>query len=210
MRTKRTSNWLKRIGLSAVLSVLPGFAAWAQTPQKATPSLEMALAPGTTVWITDAVGHEAKTRIVSVSGDVVTTASGEDVRRLRTTDVTRVRVRHSDPVLNGAVIGAGAGGGGRAAPLPPHGNLGELSRRRRADAGIRCDRRWRWHWNRCAHPRTQDDLRSRARFHAAACIAHSRASCARIAGVDRFLKSGFGFCGSRSCEIPHGVTGDLV
>ena len=108
MHTKWTSTWLKRIGLSAVLSILPGFAAWAQTPQKATPSLEMALAPGTTVWITDAVGHEAKTRIVSVSGDVVTTASGEDVRRLRPTDVTRVRVRHSDPVLNGAVIGAGA------------------------------------------------------------------------------------------------------
>ena len=108
VRPRFRTSYGKRIGLSAVLSVLPGFAASAQTPQTVTPSLETALAPGMTVWITDAVGHEAKTRIVSLSGDVVTTASGEDVRRLRPTDVTRVRVRHSDPVLNGAVIGAGA------------------------------------------------------------------------------------------------------
>jgi hypothetical protein len=60
-----------------------------------------------TVWITDPRGQEEKSRIVDVSGDVVTTAVGEDIRRLRTTDVRRVRVRHSDSVINGALIGAG-------------------------------------------------------------------------------------------------------
>jgi hypothetical protein len=62
-----------------------------------------------TVWITDSGGREEKTRIVGVSGDIVTTAAGEEIRRLRTTDVTRVRVRHSDSLINGALIGAGAG-----------------------------------------------------------------------------------------------------
>ena len=60
-----------------------------------------------TVWITDAAGREQKVRIVDLSGDVVTATVGEGVRRFRTTDVMRVRVRHSDSVLNGALIGAG-------------------------------------------------------------------------------------------------------
>jgi hypothetical protein len=34
--------------------------------------------------------------------------AGGQIRRLRTTDIRRVRVRHSDSVLNGALIGAGA------------------------------------------------------------------------------------------------------
>ena len=42
-----------------------------------------------------------------MSGDIVTATAGEDTRRLRTTDIVRVRVRDSDPVINGALIGAG-------------------------------------------------------------------------------------------------------
>jgi hypothetical protein len=61
-----------------------------------------------TVWITDSSGREEKTRIVGVSGDVVTTTADGGTRRLRKSDVMRVRVRHSDPVINGALIGAGA------------------------------------------------------------------------------------------------------
>jgi hypothetical protein len=52
--------------------------------------------------------REEKTRTVAVSGDIVTTAAGDDIRRLRTSDVRRVRVRHSDSVINGTLIGAGA------------------------------------------------------------------------------------------------------
>jgi hypothetical protein len=66
------------------------------------------LIPGTTVWITDSEGREDKTRIVSVSRDIVTTAAGNDIRRLRTADIARVRVRQPDSVLNGALIGAGS------------------------------------------------------------------------------------------------------
>ena len=60
-----------------------------------------------TVWITDADGREEKTRIVGVSGGIVTTSAGDEVRRLRTADVMRVKARHSDSLLNGALIGAG-------------------------------------------------------------------------------------------------------
>ena len=66
------------------------------------------MTPGTTVWITDASGREERTRIIDVTGGIVTTNAGGDVRRLRASDITRVRVRHADPVLNGALIGAGA------------------------------------------------------------------------------------------------------
>ena len=38
----------------------------------------------------------------------MTATAGADTRRLRTIDVMRVRVRHSDSLINGALIGAGA------------------------------------------------------------------------------------------------------
>ena len=65
------------------------------------------LIPGMTVWITDSGGREEKTRIVGVSGDLVTATTGDRIRGLAMTDVVRVRVRHSDRVINGALIGAG-------------------------------------------------------------------------------------------------------
>jgi hypothetical protein len=109
MRANGTSSWLKRIALLVLFSASAGSAVSAQTPQGAERGLETTLIPGKTVWITESGGREEKTRIVGVSGDTVTVAAGEDIRRLRTTDVMRVRVRHSDSVLNGALIGAGAG-----------------------------------------------------------------------------------------------------
>lgn len=108
MRGNQTSTWLERIALSILFSVLGAAAASAQPPSGAGLNLETALIPGRTVWITDSSGLEEETRIVGLSGGIVTTAVGEDIRRLRTADVMRVRVRHSDPVINGALIGAGA------------------------------------------------------------------------------------------------------
>ena len=65
------------------------------------------LSPGLMVWITDSTGREVKTRIVSVSGDVVTT-DDQSMRRLSASDIRRIQVRRSDSVINGALIGAGA------------------------------------------------------------------------------------------------------
>jgi hypothetical protein len=109
MRANGRSSWLKCIALLVLLSVSTSSVAQAQTPRAADSNLEALLVPGMTAWITDSSGREEKTRIGSVSGGIVTTTVGEDTRRFRTTDITRVRARDSDSVLNGALIGAGTG-----------------------------------------------------------------------------------------------------
>jgi hypothetical protein len=108
MDANRTSIWLKRFAALILVSAWAGSAVSAQTPQGATRSLDSTLTPGMTAWITDSAGREEKTRITGVSGGIVTATAGDEIRRLPTTDVMRVRVRHSDPVINGALIGAGA------------------------------------------------------------------------------------------------------
>ena len=70
-------------------------------------TLDAVLVPGKTVWITDATGREEKARVVSLTGDVLTTAVGDEMRRLHASEVTRVRQRRNDSLLNGALIGAG-------------------------------------------------------------------------------------------------------
>ena len=107
MRTYQTSTLLRRIALQILFLAATASSALAQPPQET--NLETALIPGTTVWITDSAGREHKTRIVEVSGGVVTASAGEDVRRFRTTDVMQVKVRDSDSLINGALIGAGVG-----------------------------------------------------------------------------------------------------
>ena len=100
---------MMRIVLLILMIVSTGSAVSAQTSQGLASSLETTLIPGTTVWITDSQGREEKTRIVSVSGEAVTTASGGNIRHFRAADVRQVTTRRSDSVLNGALIGAGVG-----------------------------------------------------------------------------------------------------
>ena len=102
-----TSIQLKRIA-PLIMFCLSTVSAFAQTSQDPAPRVESALSPGTTVWITDSAGREEKRLIVSMSDGIVTTSANEDVRRFRTTDIVRVRARHSDLVINGALIGTGA------------------------------------------------------------------------------------------------------
>jgi hypothetical protein len=80
----------------------------AQTSASDPGALSAVLSPGMTVWITDSAGREKKARITAVDGQGVTTAAGDDIGRLRLSDISRVRARRSDPLLNGALIGAGA------------------------------------------------------------------------------------------------------
>jgi hypothetical protein len=100
--------WLIRIALLALISASGGSAVSAQTPHPAEPLLATTLGPGTTAWITDTAGREQKMRIVGVSSGVVTGTVDNDVRRVGIAEIGRVRVRQSDPVINGALIGAGA------------------------------------------------------------------------------------------------------
>ena len=109
MRTERPSIWLKRIALSLVFAASAAQVVSGQAARAVQADLATVLAPGLTVWITDVGGRETQTRIVSISGGIVTVTTGEDTRRLATTEIVRVRARHSDQVINGALIGAGAG-----------------------------------------------------------------------------------------------------
>ena len=100
--------WLKHIALPVVFGALTVSAASGQTQQQAEPYLEQVVKPGMTVWITDSSAKEEKRHVVGVSADSVTAADGEDVRRFSATDISRIRVRQSDSLINGALIGAGA------------------------------------------------------------------------------------------------------
>jgi hypothetical protein len=108
MWTKRTSAWRTYLALLPLLLLSMCSAVSAQTTQTGGTILRDALMPGMTVWITDSSGREQQTRILSVSSDVVTTMDGGEVRYIRPADITLIRARHSDSVINGALIGAGA------------------------------------------------------------------------------------------------------
>ena len=101
--------WLKRIALLVLLAVSTGSSVWAQTVVRDDATLETTLRAGMTAWITDTTGREEKRQILGVSDGIVTASAGENIRRLRSADITRVQVRHSDSVINGALIGAGVG-----------------------------------------------------------------------------------------------------
>jgi hypothetical protein len=107
MRGNRRFIWVTRLAL-AIASSICSVSTLAAQPQTAEPRLEAVLLPGMTAWITDFTGLEEKTRIARVSPDLVTTTVGDRVRELNTSDVTRVRVRRPDSLLNGALIGAGS------------------------------------------------------------------------------------------------------
>jgi hypothetical protein len=85
MCAKKISVSLRRIAL-LVGFACTGSAVLAQSSQGAQPSLDTALTPGRTLWITDSGGREERMRIVGVSGNVVTARVGEDTRHLSTTE----------------------------------------------------------------------------------------------------------------------------
>jgi hypothetical protein len=95
----------KGIAFLILFSTAAASAASAQQPQ---PNLEAILIPGMTAWITDSSGREVRTRIVDVSGGIVTAMADGADWRVPVGDVMRVRVRRADSLLNGALIGAGA------------------------------------------------------------------------------------------------------
>ena len=110
MRTvRRRSTNSRHLWLMVLLLASVTGTATAQTTPAQESDLEQLLVPGRTVWLTDATGRETRARIVSVTDGIVTTANTNNARgTLRLGDVRRLRVRRADPVLNGALIGAGS------------------------------------------------------------------------------------------------------
>jgi hypothetical protein len=99
---------VESVAVLCLFSLTAVSAASAQTVAAPNHSLDDALRPGRTAWITDASGNEEKTRILGVAGDVITASAGDRIRHFRTADIMRIEVRHFDSVLNGALIGAGS------------------------------------------------------------------------------------------------------
>lgn len=103
MGANHASVWPKRIVLLIVVSF------FARSPVSAQIWERLDRPRGHLDTRNDGVDHRfawtrRKTRIVGVFGVVVTTTDGDGVRRVRTTDM-RVRVRRSDSVINGVLIG---------------------------------------------------------------------------------------------------------
>ena len=101
-------RFFQRGALPVVVVLSTSSGVCAQTPRAASRDLDAVLAPGRTVWVTTSGGSEEKMRVVEVSGDFVSVSAGGAVKPLPIAEVQRVRVRDSDPVWNGALIGAGA------------------------------------------------------------------------------------------------------
>ena len=100
------SGWRKFIAFLVVGFATSNASALAQP--EARRDLATVLVPGRTVWITDSAGREEKSQVVSLSNQVVTLTVDQETRSLSTAEVVRVQVRRSDPLFNGALIGAGA------------------------------------------------------------------------------------------------------
>ena len=77
----KTGRWLRRIALLGLVSISTASAVSAQTPQPAERNLDAAVARATTAWLSDAIRAEQR----------------------------QVTIRQSDSLINGALIGAGAG-----------------------------------------------------------------------------------------------------
>jgi hypothetical protein len=103
MRPART---LGAILATALLSV-PALAA-AQEPVRDFSQLNTRLVPGDTIWVTDGQGREVKGRVAALGADAITLEGGG--RTFASPDVTTIKVRRSDSLGNGALIGLGVGG----------------------------------------------------------------------------------------------------
>ncbi len=96
--------------LFLVIAAHPALAA-AQTVPDSFRDLQFLVAPGDRVQVVDVTGRRIRGRIseLDASGLSIRTADGE--RRFRQEEVSVIRQRNHDSVLNGVVIGAAVGAG---------------------------------------------------------------------------------------------------
>lgn len=83
----------------------------AQGPAQSFEQLQVLVAPGQTLAVTDATGREVTGRLVELTSGAVTLDVEGGVRTWGVADVRRVRQRYGDSLLNGTLIGAGVGAG---------------------------------------------------------------------------------------------------
>lgn len=83
----------------------------AQQPARSFEQLQVIVAPGQTLTVTDAAGREVTGRLAELTSAALTLDVDGGVRTWGVEDVRRVRQRHGDSLLNGTLIGAGVGAG---------------------------------------------------------------------------------------------------
>ena len=103
--TKMFARRTARAAAVLILTLLP-LPAHAQPVARTFEAALGKLEPGDTVWVTDATKREVKRQVVDLapSGLILSTNKGHQEVPVR--DIMRLRRRYSDPVANGALIGA--------------------------------------------------------------------------------------------------------
>ena len=108
MRAPRSSTLM----LTALLaSVSP---AAGQAPASSLEDLKVLEQTNSPLIVTDSTGHQFSGRLLDASSAGLSLKIGGSTRRFEATDIRLVRARKEDSVVNGALIGAGIGGGATA------------------------------------------------------------------------------------------------
>src|SRR6266853_3560759 len=94
------------IAISVILAAAGPRQASAQEA-RSLEQLEVLVKPGDTVWVTDTAGKELKGKIDQLSSATLRVKSKGATHDFLETDA--LRVRHSDSLKNGTLIGAGVG-----------------------------------------------------------------------------------------------------
>ena len=97
-----------RLAATIILALAPAMAA-AQEPVASFDLLNTRLRVGDAVWVTDAKGREIKGRIAAIDPSALTLNGGPGALTIRSDDVREIRERVRDSLLNGTLIGFGAG-----------------------------------------------------------------------------------------------------
>lgn len=112
------TTWLQNLGvavgirsilsLSLVVALAPS-AAHAQSPVTSFAELRTLVKAGDTVTVSDSSGATSKGSVAELTPSTLVLRLGTEQRRYTEADVTRIRQRRQDSLLNGALIGAGIG-----------------------------------------------------------------------------------------------------
>jgi len=101
-----------RLGLLGFVLVLAGASgAGAQQSVSSLDQLNALQNTNSKVIVTNAAGQEFRGTVAGASAAELSLLMGKDTRLFPAADIRSVRVRREDSVLNGALIGAGVGGG---------------------------------------------------------------------------------------------------
>lgn len=100
-----------------VAAIFTAQAAAAQAPVGSLAALQKRLDTGTSVIVTDRDGQETKGRVSMLSPDTLEVIVRGATRRFAEDDLVLIERRHTDNLLNGAAIGAGATAGAALFPV---------------------------------------------------------------------------------------------